>query len=55
MGQIANAHPQGGLVLCLASLIPGASTKLRQTTGSHATDLEGVLKPASQFSTACGP
>jgi hypothetical protein len=29
--------------------IPGSATELCETTGPQATDLEGVLKPTSQF------
>jgi hypothetical protein len=55
ISQISNAYPQGKQVLGSASSIPGRPTELRQTTGPQATDLKGVLQPAGQCSTACGP
>jgi hypothetical protein len=55
MSQIANAHPQRGLILRSASSIPGGATELDQPTGPQATDLKGVVKPGRQFSAACGP
>jgi len=55
MGQIANTYPQGGLILRVASSIPGGATELGQPTGPHATDLKGAVKPGGQFSAACGP
>ena len=55
MGQIANAQPSCGLILSPTPAIPRGSAELRQPTGPQATDAEGILKPASQFSTACGP
>jgi hypothetical protein len=55
MGQIANAHPQRGLIFRAASSVPRGSTELGKTTGPQATDLKRPVKPAGQFSTACGP
>ena len=55
MSQIANAQPQGGLILRAAPSIPGGATELRQPTGPQATDLKRLVKPGGQFSTACGP
>jgi hypothetical protein len=55
MCQIANAHPQRGLIFRSASSVPRGSTELGQATGPQATDLEHVLKPDGQFSTACDP
>jgi hypothetical protein len=54
MGQIANAHPQRGLILRSASSIPDGATELGQPTGPQATDLKRPVKPGGQFSTACG-
>jgi len=55
MGQIPNTQRQDELVLREATAIPGGATELGQPTGPQATDLEGVLRPTSQFSAACGP
>ena len=43
-GQILNAHPQSGLILCSALSITGAATELGQPTGPYATDLNGTVK-----------
>ena len=55
MSQIANAHPQRGLILRAASSIPGGTTELGQPTGPYATDLKGAVKPGGQFSATYGP
>jgi len=55
MSQIANAQPQGGLILRAAPSVPGGAAELRQPTGPQATDLKRLVKPGGQFSTACGP
>lgn len=55
MGQVANAQPQGGLILRVAPSVPGGSPELRQPTGPQATDLKCLVKPGGQFSTTCGP
>jgi len=55
ISQIANAHPQRGLILRAASSIPGGATELGQPTGPHATDLKGAVKPGGRLSAACGP
>jgi hypothetical protein len=55
VSQIANAHPQRGLILRAASSRPGGPTELGEATGPQATDLKRILKPGGQFSTACGP
>ena len=55
MSQIANAHPQRGLIRRSASSIPGGATELGQPTGPQATDLKRLLKPGGEFSAAGGP
>jgi hypothetical protein len=55
MSQIANAHPQRGLILRAAASVPGGPTELGEATGPQATDLKRLVKPGGQFSTACGP
>ena len=55
MSQIANAHPQRGLILRAAASIPGGTTELGQPTGPYATDLKGAVKPGGQFSATYGP
>lgn len=52
MRDLANAEPQGRLVLGPAPPGPRGSTELRQPAGPHATDVEGCLEPSRQFSTA---
>jgi len=55
VGEITNAKPETRLILGSTPSLPGSSTELCQPTGPQATDLEGVLKPPTQFSAACGP
>ena len=55
MGQIANAHPQRGLIFRSAASVPRGPTELGEATGPQATDLKRPVKPGGQFSTACGP
>ena len=55
MSQIANAQPQGGLILRVASSIPGGSPELGKSTGPRTTDRERPVKPQGQFPAAHGP
>jgi len=55
MSQIANAQPQGDLILRSTPSVPGGAAELRQPTGPQATDLKRLMKPVGQFSTACRP
>ena len=53
--ELADPHPQRGLVLRAAAAIPRRPTELRQMTGPHAADGEGHLDPAGQLAALCGP
>ncbi|KXJ99116.1 MAG: hypothetical protein UZ03_NOB001003378 [Nitrospira sp. OLB3] len=55
MRQIANAQPQGGLILGLTLPIPRRATKLRQPTGPRTAHLKRPVKPLGELPTARGP
>jgi hypothetical protein len=55
MGKIPDAQPERRLILGPTASIPRGSIELRQPTGPQATDLNRLVKPGGQFSTACGP
>jgi hypothetical protein len=55
MSQIANAQPQGGLILGAAPSVPGGAAELRQATGPRTAHRECGPKPVGQLLTACGP
>ena len=48
MGQIANAYPQGGLILRMALSIPRRPPKLCQAAGPQATDLKRAVNPGGR-------
>jgi hypothetical protein len=55
MRQIANAEPEGRLILRAAPSVPGGSTKLRQAAGPRTAHLKRPVKPLGQFPAAGGP
>ena len=55
MRKIANAQPQGGLILGLTLPIPRRATKLGEPTGPRTAHLKRPVKPLGQFPAAGGP
>jgi len=55
VSQIADARPQGRLILGATLLIPGGSSNLGQPTGLRTAHRESAPKPVGQLSAMGGP